>query len=356
MSLRFLGQHIDRRTPAVASFTRKVSIIDDLKANMLVGMDSMGPEGFDIINSKGYVNINSCRVRIPMKTRNRSRSIKVKVFATQYTIIPPRSTTYIPVKHHLHTDNAQDLMFDPALAQFSAYALLTDIHLAHIIVENGTNKPMIVPNKTFVGHLCSLDPRCRLHSVEDDDEATFAAFHGSSTSPQPKTMPTEDFATHDSTGTNTFSKMSSANRDKLPHFLDENADIFEDKGWASAPQDEWLKVRLRQNWQDMIPKKCRVYPMTSKDAEVIDKTLAKLQAAKKLGRTTQSVPFSFPVFVVWRTMPDSTRKGRMVIDVRGLNRMSIPDAYPIKNQDQILFRITSAKYVTILNATAFFYQ
>lgn len=65
----------------------------------------------------------------------------------------------------------------------------------------------------------------------------------------------------------------------------------------------------------MILKKCRVYLITLKDAEVINKTLAKLQAVKKLKRIMQSIPFLFSVFIIWWMMPDGTQKGCMVIDM-----------------------------------------
>ncbi|KAK8192920.1 P-loop containing nucleoside triphosphate hydrolase protein [Phyllosticta capitalensis] len=46
-------------------------------------------------------------------------------------------------------------------------------------------------------------------------------------------------------------------------------------------------------------------------------------------------PFGFPAFVVWRVVPSGSgpdrklvRKGRVVVDVRGLNETTTPDAYP----------------------------
>ena len=36
--------------------------VEDLKANILLGIDAMGLEGFDVVNLKGYVDIDSCCV------------------------------------------------------------------------------------------------------------------------------------------------------------------------------------------------------------------------------------------------------------------------------------------------------
>lgn len=50
-----------------------------------------------------------------------------------------------------------------------------------------------------------------------------------------------------------------------------------------------------------------------------------------LGWTTKATPFGFPVFVVWKTIvdPDGTtkRKARVVVDIRGLNKVSVKDSY-----------------------------
>ncbi len=42
---------------------------------------------------------------------------------------------------------------------------------------------------------------------------------------------------------------------------------------------------------------------------------------------TRATPFAHPVFVVWRATYDGGQKGRVVIDLYSLNRMSVPDNY-----------------------------
>ena len=43
----------------LAGFTREITIVNDFKANLLLGIDYLIPEKFNIIISKGYVQINS---------------------------------------------------------------------------------------------------------------------------------------------------------------------------------------------------------------------------------------------------------------------------------------------------------
>lgn len=52
---------------AIATFVREVAIVDGLDAHMLLGIDIMKPEDFDICLSSGYTIIHTCGgMRIPM--------------------------------------------------------------------------------------------------------------------------------------------------------------------------------------------------------------------------------------------------------------------------------------------------
>lgn len=55
-------------------------------------------------------------------------------------------------------------------------------------------------------------------------------------------------------------------------------------------------------------------------------------------------------------MPDGTQKGRMVVDIRGLNKITTSDSYPMKPQDDIMAKVANAKYITISDAISFYYQ
>lgn len=85
-----------------------------------------------------------------------------------------------------------------------------------------------------------------------------------------------------------------------------------------------------------------------------------------LGRISwvkQPTPFSFPIFVVWRTVPSGSgedrkmiRKGRVVVDIRGLNKVTITDAYPLPLQHNIIKALANYLFITTVNAASFFHQ
>jgi len=66
-------------------------------------------------------------------------------------------------------------------------------------------------------------------------------------------------------------------------------------------------------------------------------------------------PFGFLVFVAWRNI-DGKRKGRVVVDIRGLNKVTVPDSYPMPLQSDIAAAVAGCKYISVNDATSFFHQ
>lgn len=139
--------------------------------------------------------------------------------------------------------------------------------------------------------------------------------------------------------------------------MNEFQEVFTDTGFVNLPKDQWLRVPPRPDWPDLAPKHTRPYHLNARDQKVVDDTLGKLEQPGKVARTMDTVPFSFPIFVVWTTV-EGTPKGRMVVDVRGLNRMCLPDAYPMRTQEMILAHIArgGARHITVMDAHAMYYQ
>ena len=68
-----------------------------------------------------------------------------------------------------------------------------------------------------------------------------------------------------------------------------------------------------------------------------------------------ATPFSYPVFCVWKTQ-NGKLKERVVVDIRGLNAITQPDAYPIPIQADIISAVQNCDYITVVDYTSFFYQ
>lgn len=59
---------------------------------------------------------------------------------------------------------------------------------------------------------------------------------------------------------------------------------------------------------------------------------------------------------MWKNLPNGERKGRAVVDIRGLNDLIIPDVYPIPLQTNIIANLLEYTHISVLDAVSFFYQ
>ena len=76
------------------------------------------------------------------------------------------------------------------------------------------------------------------------------------------------------------------------------------------------------------PEPSKVYPLGPEDREIVDKEFDEMHRRGKMKWTSQATPYGYPVFVIWRTV-NGVRKGRVIVNIRGLNKIAEFDAYPM---------------------------
>lgn len=55
--------------------------------------------------------------------------------------------------------------------------------------------------------------------------------------------------------------------------------------------------------------------------------------------TTDPTPFSFPVFVIYKTDSYGKRKDHAVVDIQKFNNLVLPDSYPLLLQSEIIANV-----------------
>lgn len=89
---------------------------------------------------------------------------------------------------------------------------------------------------------------------------------------------------------------------------------------------------------------------------MVDKSFDPMHKQGKMGWSQLPTPFGSPVFVVWKTLADGSRKGRVVIDIRGLNTITEKDAYPMPLQGEIVALCRGCAFISTADGTDFFHQ
>ena len=130
--------------------------------------------------------------------------------------------------------------------------------------------------------------------------------------------------------------------------------LWRDEGLIKVPPDELIRIPLIEGWQNQKIKSC-IYPLNSRDYEVLDKVFNELYRQGKMVYTTKPTPFVYLVFVV-QCIVKGQQKGRVVIDLYAFNCVTVPDNYPLLLQLEIIATLYSKKFITTINVTSFFYQ
>lgn len=346
----------------LACIRRELHIVDELRAKMLIGNDIIGLEGIviDVANKEAY--IGSCKTKIKVTAHPRGEFVRRKIHVKSNTTVPPHSDVILPIKP-IDLPANRDFLFAPTTqANIVLFSHLVDYTLSGVLARNETDSPIQVPRKLRLGNVLEMEyENCFQTSIEAD----FATVRPSSKSSDLK-MPGKSLPP-DSRSWNT-----GAQETRLPNgvmvygdpqvtralsdLVAEFPQVWEDTGFVNVPKDEWMKIPLKKDWQSRVNSRAKIYPLGIKDREVVDRVFDELHEQGRLEYTKNATPFSYPVFVVWKTLPNEKRKSRPVVDIRGLNDLILRDAYASPLQSEIVGMLAGCRYISVVDATSFFYQ
>lgn len=72
-----------------------------------------------------------------------------------------------------------------------------------------------------------------------------------------------------------------------------------------------------------------VYLLENEACQLVDVIFDKMHYFGHLKFIMAYIPFSFPVFVVWKTDIKGKRQGRVMVDIQKLNERMLPNTYPL---------------------------
>ncbi len=117
-------------------------------------------------------------------------------------------------------------------------------------------------------------------------------------------------------------------------------------------EDEWMSIILKSKVKIQAIK---VYSMKSKKRELINETFDKLHHQNKMHWIIEFIAHDASIFVIWR-MINEERKDKIIVNIRRLNKIVEFDSYFMSLQVDIISTVADFKFISIVNAAAFFYQ
>lgn len=361
--------------PVIIKFTREIHVVDNLKANILIGMDILGPEGVIIDLPNENVIFSKCgNVAVPVQATARDNvRIRRVVRSEKKQIIPPRSTGRIEVslkgKQPLPD---RDFLFEPDME--GVYSHFVDADFGFVSVRNDTASPRVVPRHQRVGSIVEYEAE-ESYQIDVENHSLAAK------APQEKEPTVDHFTkllnpksaigigkvtidpsleTRLPNGITIYG--SQEHVEIMRRLTEENPRIWEDTGdTIDLPESEWLQVPITTDWQSSSAKLGnKVYPLTPEARALVDEKFDKMHAQGKMSWSEDPTPFAFPVFVVYKTVhvgPDKVpeRKGRVVVDIRGLNKITVSDNGPLPLQDDIVTAVQGCMFISVVDCSGQFH-
>lgn len=355
-----------------ALIRREIHIVDNLSAKALIGIDIMKPEGIILDTNKDLVTIGSCdSLQVPLSMVAKGpRTDAVVVSKAQYAV-PAHSFMTVPIAMDASLPTDRDLVFEPEqLDALTLSAHVVDHNMSCIIVHNETNLPVTLPRRARLGKVLEYEAEGCFPVQIDPKHASMANKPSKKTPARSwvrkgfqgllgiaaafSAATTQSIESTHSTGVTIYGDASATQA--ISDVVEAFPNLWKDTGNVKVPEDQEMEIPLLDNWKEIYKAgQARVYPVGKRDKEVIDEAFDKLHQQGRMDWTSQATPFSFPCFVVWKDTADGP-KGRVVIDIRALNKITVPDAYPVPSQSEILALLMHATHISTVDAAAFFYQ
>jgi hypothetical protein len=356
--------------PVLASLQIEVYIVEDLPANLLMGMDTLARHGINLLlaSPRPRALIESCQnAEVELTARSKGRRATPRpVYADRHTTIPSNTTMQLPVRVKSKLPKDRDFLFTPRYGgSVALFSHVVDAGFAWIQVTNPNNKDWTISRHARVGLLSDFEDTNQQNiGHQNEEDYSQYSYHVMGE----KAVQTMDpaFAVLGANPSlerkleNGITVYSEANvQDKFIKLLKEFDDIFHDKGFANIPIDQWMRINMKPEWEETTRSDNKVYFLGPKDRTVVDKTHDRLHEQGRLGWQKGHSPCSHPAFVIWRKVdgPNGPQmKGRVVSDIRALNRRVKRDMYPMPRQEDMIAMLAGKKYITVMDCVNFFFQ
>lgn len=374
LPLRFKATH--RTTNVILELILEAHILDTYTGPPLIGVDVISPEGIILDPVKNVAIVSSCDLAtIPVNFCSRKSAPRRTIARiSSAVVLPPCSISLVPI-FALRVPDTCDYVVDPKSSRhpdLQFYSAVIDRNTRYLPVYNSsrdsvalTSRRRLVAATPFsVGVLAPSHQRVAAHHLRPPETTqssqTPSLDHIDSLDQhvshkiKPEVDGTERISPEgitiygDEKTYNAFTKI-------LARY-----DVWKDNSETiNIPEDRWMRVPLVDDWRERLKAKARAYPASPRDINVISEIFDRLHQQRRMKWSLHPTPFTFPVFVVWKTVLQNNQhiqKGRAVIDIRALNEVTQKDLYPLPVLDALLSLLCGKKYISVFDGSGWFHQ
>ena len=149
----YIKKVLSNDTRTFTQITRKIYIVNNLKANMLINSNILTPKRIIIDFDTQLIIINSYRsITIPINSRARSNSIKRTIKTSSRIVLSPHFVTPISITYVGELSPDRNLLFKPQCSLSldhanGVYAHIVNAFFKQIHIRNNINLSITIPRK-----------------------------------------------------------------------------------------------------------------------------------------------------------------------------------------------------------------
>lgn len=355
------GRTVTARVPV------EVHLVPVLQAKLLLGTDVMDAHDMTISLPQKHLIIGSCEdVVVPISASPENATSRCHpVYSTKTIRIPPRSQAIIPTLIKKELPAHANFIYEPSptIPGIAHFTHLVDANFSFVPVFNPSTTEVQIQRKAKIGNIspANFETAYEAHPLTD-----LPIVPPSDASRWPSISVPPSLNLH---------VEQSSKEAELPNGIHIYGDDYvveqlqqvveaypiwgQNEGFVNISPEDWMEIPLVDGWERRLPRQ-KIYKQGPKERAFIDQTYDKLRHLNRLSPVTGHCPTAWPTFVVYRTVINedgtSGRKGRAVVDLRGLNALTQPDRYPLPTQDDILGLLEGKRFITVVDAAKMFHQ
>lgn len=369
ISVYFSDKRDDKQI--MTCITRKIHLIDELKANILIDNDFLKLENF-IINIKNRTAmISSCKIEIDLSIKQKELYVRRNVHVNHRIVV--QSKLQISIFAEFSVSNDRDFVFESSNeANLILFHHIVNFTINQIVIRNNSSKAVVISKnfcfetiskliyenffqiQTF--NLIMKSSKEFKNWIKQTNQMSIMCNAISSVASSTKKIQTLQ---ESSLKTTLFNEIMLYDDKKIVQayveFIEKIFTLWRDEDFIDIAEKQWMKISLRQDWQTQILRKAKIYFMSIQDKKILNETFDDLHRKERLKWITSFISFFYSVFIAWRTV-NEIRKNRAVIDIRELNKLILFDVYLLSLQFEIISDLIDCTHISILDVVTFFYQ
>ena len=159
----------------ISVLRREIHLIENLKANMLLGNDVIDSEKIVLDVTKKSAVIGSTDATIALKPRSARNAISKLVHLRKSVVVPARTEMTVDV-HNACLPKSRDFLFESSddVTELAMYAHLVDVSTSSILVRNDKNYSVKIPRNARLGKITEIDFPNAFQVEADEDVRSLA--------------------------------------------------------------------------------------------------------------------------------------------------------------------------------------